>query len=258
MNTRNRLAVGMAALIILLLGASMPVLATGGDTFVNLANVKRASVGLGPVGYSAAVSQISQERAAQMVAAGAMSHDLTYVTKRLDQMGIDWCDVGEIIGVERLYPSHDYQRTIDAWWSSPAHHDIIVGHYSIAGGGWAGTEAVSVYSAMEFVKLCAPTPTATPKATPKPTPRPVAIPRPTPKPTPKPVATPKQTPRPVATPRPTPAPVATPAPTASPSLFASPSPSLSIAELFSRLGTDLRLWINQFGQFLFHTEILTG
>jgi hypothetical protein len=134
--------------------AAAPTLATGGSEFVSLTNVKRASVGLGPVALSAAVDQIAVERGNQMANADVMAHDLAYVTTRLGQLGVCWTSVGEIIAWEKGYPSYSYQRTIDAWWASTGHHAIMVGTYSVAGGSWSVAKSGAIYSVMVFVKGC--------------------------------------------------------------------------------------------------------
>jgi Bacterial Ig-like domain/Cysteine-rich secretory protein family len=138
-------------------GLATTALANGGSTFVSLTNEKRASVGLGPVALSSPVDQIAVERGKQMAAADEMYHDLTYVTQRLGQLGVCWTGVGEIIAWESGYPTHSYQRTIDAWWASPGHHAIMVGDYNVAGGSWSVSSTGGTYSVMIFVKTCAST-----------------------------------------------------------------------------------------------------
>jgi uncharacterized protein YkwD len=136
--------------------AATSVQATGGDQFVSLTNVKRASVGKAPVSLSAPVDQIAVERGLQMARKDSLAHDLTYVANRLNQLGVCWSGVGEIIAWEKGYPSHSYQRTIDAWWASPGHHAIMIGDYNVAGGSWSVSARGATYSVMVFVKTCAP------------------------------------------------------------------------------------------------------
>lgn len=150
---RPVLTVSLVATLTVPLAA--PTLATGGSTFVGLANQKRASVGLGPVSLSSKVDQIAVERANQMAGADRMAHDLQYVVGRLGELGVCWTSVGEIIAWEKGYPSYSYQRTIDAWWASPGHHAIMVGNYNVAGGSWATSASGANLSAMVFVKTCA-------------------------------------------------------------------------------------------------------
>ncbi len=138
--------------------------AVGGDQFVALANAKRASEGKPPVSLSAAVDQISVERANAMAASDNFAHDLPYVERRLRELGQCFSGYGEIIAWERGYPSQSYQRTVDGWWASPGHHAIIAGDYNAAGGSWTLSGATNkLYSVMIFVKLCsAPAPTPPP------------------------------------------------------------------------------------------------
>jgi putative cell wall-binding protein len=154
-----RLLLAMAVVAVTALAAPSHAAAVGGDTFVALTNEKRASVGVPPVGLSAAVDRISVERAAAMAKSDLFQHDLAYVERRLNELGQCWKSVGEIIAWERGYPSYSYQRTIDAWWASSGHHAIMVGDYNAAGGSWAVSSATgTTYSVMVFVKLCsAPT-----------------------------------------------------------------------------------------------------
>ena len=165
---RTTLAVAAATVALLLSTVAGPALAVGGSEFVSLTNVKRASVGLGPVSLSAPVDQIAVERGNQMAKADVLAHDLVYVTTRLGQLGVCWTAVGEIIAWEKGYPTHSYQRTIDQWWASPGHHAIMVGSYNVAGGSWSVSKSGATYSVMVFVKTCSATSTA-PVANPPPT-----------------------------------------------------------------------------------------
>ena len=164
---RSTLVVALAAGALLLGIVAGPALAVGGSDFVSLTNVKRASVGLGPVTLSAPVDQIAVERGNQMARADVLAHDLPYVTTRLGQLGVCWTGVGEIIAWEKGYPTHSYQRTIDQWWASPGHHAIMVGDYNVAGGSWSVSTTGGTYSVMIFVKTCAST--SAPPSNPAPT-----------------------------------------------------------------------------------------
>ena len=81
---RTNLAVAAATVALLLCTVAVPALAVGGSEFVSLTNVKRASVGLGPVSLSAPVDQIAVERGNQMAKADVLAHDLVYVTTLYD------------------------------------------------------------------------------------------------------------------------------------------------------------------------------
>jgi uncharacterized protein YkwD len=136
------------------LAATTPALAAGGVEFVAAANVYRMASALRPVANIPAVATIAAERAAQMVRADTMAHDLDYVMRRLNQTGLCWSGVGEIIAYERGYGTHSYLRTVDRWWASQAHHDIIVGDYNGAAGAYGVSSSDTTYSVMIFVKLC--------------------------------------------------------------------------------------------------------
>ena len=151
--TARRLVSILTALTLVVAFAS-PAAAVDGDKYVALANVKRDSVGLAPVAMSNAVNTVSHERATQMANSDVMSHDLSYVASRLRALGVCFTGYGEIIASERGYPTYDPARTIEQWWASQGHHDIIVGNYNAAGGSHKTAASNKIYSAMVFVKLC--------------------------------------------------------------------------------------------------------
>jgi len=155
--TARRIASILTALTLVLAFAA-PAAAVDGDKYVALANVKRDSVGLAPVAMSNAVNTVSHERATQMANSDVMSHDLAYVASRLKALGVCFTGYGEIIAWERGYPTYDPARTMEQWWASQGHHDIIVGNFNAAGGSHKTAASNKIYSAMVFVKLCtAPT-----------------------------------------------------------------------------------------------------
>ncbi len=152
----SRPAAALIAAIVLLTALAAPAAAVDGGAYVTLANERRASIGLAPVSLSAAVDQITVERAAHMAQADTFSHDLPYVSRRLSELGVCVTGYGEIIASERGYATYDPARTMSQWWASQGHRDIIAGNYDAAGGSHA-TSSVSgkLYSVMVFVKLCA-------------------------------------------------------------------------------------------------------
>ena len=136
-----------------------PVAAVDGAAYVTLANQKRAIEGKGPVAHSALLETISDERARQMASSDVFSHDLDYVAGRLRSAGACITGLGEIIAWERGYPTYDPARTMESWWKSQGHHDVIVGNYNAAGGSHATSSASNkLYSVMVWVKLCVPPP----------------------------------------------------------------------------------------------------
>jgi len=149
-----RRLVSILTALTLVVAFAAPAAAVDGDKYVALANVKRASVGLAPVAMSNAVNTVSHERATQMADSDVMSHDLAYVASRLKALGVCFTGYGEIIAWERGYPTYDPARTMEQWWASQGHHDIIVGNFNAAGGSHKTAASNKIYSAMVFVKLC--------------------------------------------------------------------------------------------------------
>lgn len=146
------LALAMAAAATAVAG---PVRAAGGDGLRQEANEYRASEGLQPVVGTALLDDIADHRAAQMVAAKDLEHDMDYVRNRLNNSGVCWSGYGEIIAWERGYPEYSYERTMSLWWNSPMHHDVMMGEaYNAAGAAWDRASDGSHYSVMVFVTLC--------------------------------------------------------------------------------------------------------
>ena len=163
--TIARLGRGPAALLaalVTLASLATPVAAVDGDAYVSLTNQRRASVGLPAVAWSAIADQISVERANAIAAADNFAHDMAYVKARLDSSGTCYTGYGEIIAWESGYPTYDPARTMEQWWASQTHHDIIVGDFNAASGSHTTSSATGrLYSVMIFVKLCAaPAPSA--------------------------------------------------------------------------------------------------
>jgi hypothetical protein len=149
--------IGIALALAVLLSAALgtaTTLAVGGSEFVSITNEYRVSKGLAPVSLHAAVDRIAVERADQMAKTKTFAHDMDYVKSRLQQLGVCWSNVGEIIAWEGGYPSHSYERTMAQWWGSPGHHAIIVGDFNAAGGSWSVSSNGKTYSAMIFIKTC--------------------------------------------------------------------------------------------------------
>jgi putative cell wall-binding protein len=144
---------------VLLVTIAGPAAAVDGAAYVAGANAKRASVGKAPVSLSAEVDRITVERADRMARDDVFAHDMAYVESRLRALGVCFTRYGEIIAWESGYPTYQVSRTIDQWWRSPAHHDILIGDYNAAGGSHArSSRSGKTYSVMVFVKLCTPPP----------------------------------------------------------------------------------------------------
>ncbi|HJP72608.1 MAG TPA: S-layer homology domain-containing protein [Candidatus Limnocylindria bacterium] len=139
-----------------------PVAATGGSTLVTLANGYRANAGAPSVALNAAVDQIATERGQQLAAAGALSHDLTYVANRLAQMGVCWGSMGEIIAWNT---SGDYAAFLRQWYNSDGHRAIMLDpKYTDAGGSAMRSANGRYYAVMIFIRGCGGSTPAAPAA----------------------------------------------------------------------------------------------
>lgn len=145
---------GLAAALLLAVAvvpaAPRPVAASGGSSFVTMANGYRADAGRGPVSLHAVIDQIAVERGHQVAKAGELVHDFDYIQARLNAEGICWRGFGEILARNG---SGDFARFGEQWFNSTPHRNIMLGDYTHAGGHreeaggrWYGT--------MIFVKLC--------------------------------------------------------------------------------------------------------
>lgn len=163
---RRLLTTTVAALLLaaaLVPASAAPVAALDGSSFVAMANGYRASVGIGPVSFHAAIDQIATERGVQISEPGGFYHDFDYLKRRFDELGVCWRSYGEIIAYNGSGSVSDFGAQ---WWNSPGHKSIMLGstypftHASgsrhQAGSGW--------YGVMVFVELCGasvPPPTGT-------------------------------------------------------------------------------------------------
>jgi hypothetical protein len=150
----NRLVSAVAGAALLVTAIATPALAVGGSEFVRITNAYRESAGKAPVSLNASVDRIAVERANAMASTRTFAHDMDYITQRLNQMGVCYANLGEIIAYEGGYPTHSYERTMARWWSSSGHHHIIIGDFNAAGGSWAVGSNGKTYSVMVFVKVC--------------------------------------------------------------------------------------------------------
>ncbi|HET6379523.1 MAG TPA: cell wall-binding repeat-containing protein [candidate division Zixibacteria bacterium] len=162
---RHGRVVAVAATLVLLLGAltAAPALAVDGQSFVSLSNANRAQRGKPPVAWLPAVDTIVVERANQMARRDRLEHDLAYVQRRLDELGVCYTGYGEIIYWERGYGSFDPARAVEAWYTSTSgHREIMLGDYDAASGSWArNSSSGGVFAVMVFVNVCGTVPTTT-------------------------------------------------------------------------------------------------
>lgn len=137
-----------------LLAAAVPAAAVDGDRFVSLSNQKRASQGLAPVGWQAAIDQVTIERANHMARYDDFTHDIDYVVDRLKAMGVCFTRWGEIIAYEGG-SGYDPADSIERWWNSSTHRAIMLGDYNAASGSHArSTSTGRTYAVMVFIKMC--------------------------------------------------------------------------------------------------------
>jgi putative cell wall-binding protein/uncharacterized protein YkwD len=160
MSTQRSRAIRLLAiafmLATMLAALAGPAVAADGQAFVAAANVKRQENGRVPVGWHAAVDQVTVERGNQMAANDTLAHDMAYVERRLRELGVCFTGYGEIIYWERGYPSFDPQRAVDAWYrSTSGHKEIMLGDYNSAGGSWTqNPTSRGIFAVMVWVKVC--------------------------------------------------------------------------------------------------------
>jgi hypothetical protein len=146
----SAMVAGTAATIV-----AAPALGHGGDGLRAAANEHRVQHHLEPVIGTGLLDDIATKRALQMVNKDKLEHDMEYVSKRLDASGVCWKTFGEIVAWESGYSGYSYDRTMDAWWGSPPHRDIIMTpEFNAAGGAWSRGDDGDHYSVMVFAVLC--------------------------------------------------------------------------------------------------------
>lgn len=150
-----RAVLSLLAVAVLTASLAVPALAADGDAYVYHANLKRQSVGLAPVAWSSLPDQIAVERVNQVAAIDSLVHDFAYVKARLDASGVCYTGYGEIIAWSG---SFDPAGSMEQWWASPTHHNIIVGNYNAAGGSHATGASGREYALMIWVKFCSTPP----------------------------------------------------------------------------------------------------
>lgn len=130
--------------------ATTPAAATGGSSFVAMANGYRVDANLGPVSLHAGIDQIATERGRQLAAAGTIGHDFEYLKQRFADLGICWRAFGEIVAYNG---NGDYAYFGNQWYNSDPHRAIMLGDYTHAGGSREYANG-RWYGVMVFVKLC--------------------------------------------------------------------------------------------------------
>ena len=173
--------------------------------FIALTNQLRAAKGLSQLVVSPEVTAVARRWAANMAAAGAISHNMNLP----NEVHLNWTKLGENVGTGGAVGAIQ-----TAFINSPKHYENLVDPvWNYIGIGVVDSNG-RIFVTVNFMQLSGSP--AAPKAAPAPraTPRTTAAPRPAAVPKPAPVTVP---PQPAPAPTPAPAPVAT-TPETSPAL----------------------------------------
>ena len=161
-SNRNLLRTALALLMVaaaVMPVATQPVEARDGATFVDIVNRYRADVAIPPVRLSAVVNEIAAERGRQLAAARELGHDFDYLIRRLDEDGICWRALGEIVAWNTAQESERLEQFVSQWYNSDPHRAIMLGRdYTHVGGSWKTGSDGRHYAVMVFVKICDATP----------------------------------------------------------------------------------------------------
>jgi hypothetical protein len=135
-----------------LLMAAAPVAAVDDSSFVSEVNTYRTKAGSPVAHLDALIDKVSVERAGQLAADGALSHDLDYVGRRFAQLGVCWQGMGEIIASNG---SSDPATFVRMWDGSAPHKAIMLDPtFTAAGGSWSRGSNGGYYAVMLFVDPC--------------------------------------------------------------------------------------------------------
>jgi uncharacterized protein YkwD len=217
---RSRVGTVLAALGLTLalglggaLAPAAPAAASEADTIHALVNEARWSNGLAGLVRNSALDQVAAAWAAEMAAAGTMSHNPSVG----GQIPGGWISWGE--NVANGHPNGAVMHA--AWMDSPGHRANVLGDFTdlgvaflAAGGTTWGVEVFATYPGSGGAPPPAPAPADPPDdpAAPEPAPEPSATSDPTPSPSSSPRASERQTPGP----RPSPTPSGTAIPAGAP------------------------------------------
>jgi uncharacterized protein YkwD len=97
---------------------------------------------------------IAHNRSLQQARAGRMFHNTAYVARKLDERGIRWCSLGEVVAYSSRNPSASL--FIGMWRNSPTHWNLLTStRYDSAGGSWRVSDVNGfTYATMILVDLC--------------------------------------------------------------------------------------------------------
>ena len=160
-SSRNLLTASLASLMLataVLPFVSQPVAGQDGGAMVDIANRYRANAGVAPVKLHAGIDEIAVERGRQLAAARTLGHDFDYIIRRLEEKGICWRALGEIVAWNTASDSERLEHFATQWYNSDPHREIMLGTtYTHAGGSWKTGGDGHHYAAMVFVKVCGAT-----------------------------------------------------------------------------------------------------
>lgn len=152
-------ASGLLVAVALVPIAPQGVAAVDGSSFVTVVNRYRADAKLTPVSLHSVVDRIAVERGKQLAAARTLGHDFDYLKKRLNEEGVCWQALGEIVAWNNAPASERIERFVKQWYDSEPHRKIMLGSsYTHAGGSWTTGSDGRHYGAMVFVKICGAAP----------------------------------------------------------------------------------------------------
>ncbi|MGN6326467.1 CAP domain-containing protein [Pseudolysinimonas sp.] len=127
-------------------------------------NALRIANGKAALAENPAIDQVAQAWAAQMGAAGTMSHNPSYST----QVPTGWKQVGENVAT-----GYAYDRVVsDGWANSPDHLANMLGDYTDIGIGYWESPSGVTYFVQDFGAYASGSTSSTPAATSSPTPSP--------------------------------------------------------------------------------------
>jgi uncharacterized protein YkwD len=159
--SRNLLSTLLASLLLavtVLPVTSGPVEARDGANFVDIVNRYRADAGVPPVKLHGVVDEIAVQRAAQLAAARRLGHDFDYLMRRLDEEGVCWRAIGEVVAWNSESEAGRLEQFVSQWYHSDPHREVMLGSgYTHAGASWKTGSDGHHYAAMIFVKICGAT-----------------------------------------------------------------------------------------------------
>jgi hypothetical protein len=133
----------------LAMGSAPSASAIGNDEFsqFDLTNQSRSQNGLGALQYDAAASDVARAWAAQMSAAGTLSHNGNLASQISSLVTNDWSRIGENVGYGQSTTSLE-----NAFMNSPGHRANILGDFNRVGIGSVRDASGTLWLVVDFVK----------------------------------------------------------------------------------------------------------